>query len=161
MVIDEGVAIHDTCAYLGTELHVGTSLATYYGTDMRLKNTDNAVRTLMDTRSMHLVLLVHHLYDGGDDLLLIEEQEIIAFVVYGKDVQQLTQVLCQAVKQVGDGVLHQAALLNLLFDEQQIGTAGILIVGRLPLDAKLFAYLGGVLVYLAVCRHESADISAR
>lgn len=98
--------------------------------------------------AVHLILLVYQFDDSGDYPLLIETQEIIALIVLGKDAQQLSQVFRETVEQIGDGVLHQTPSLHLLFDEQQIGTAGILVVGLLPLDAKLFAHLQSVLAYL-------------
>ena len=117
--------------------------------DVRLEDADDAVGAAVDSRAVHLVLLVHHLYNGRDDTLLVEEQKLIPFVVFCEDAQKLAKVLCKTVKQVGDGVFEQSALLHLLFDEQQIGTAGILIVGLPACDTEFLAYFRRVFVNLA------------
>ena len=148
-MVEEAVALDDTHPNLCPELNIGTGLAPDYRVDMGLEDADDAAGAAVGASALHLVLLVHHLYDGSDDSLLIEKQKFVAPIVLGKDVQKLAKVFPQAVKQVGDGVLDQPALLHLLLDEQQVAAAGILVVGLPACDTKFLAYLRRVFVNLA------------
>ena len=107
MVINKGVAIYYAGTDLCSKLSLVTCLASYYGSDMRLEDTDDTVSTLMDFRLEHLLLLMIHLENRYKQLPVMWIERLKYFCsVAADDVKTGTDIAIQHCQQIFKALMY-------------------------------------------------------